>query len=107
MKPVTRRTARLRTRKGEATMEQQYAWVLGAVILLAGLAPPARADEPAHLGKVAPEVLSKEQRKAASGMIDRDISRRTAEANAQNREGWSRVSTREQWEKYRDERIER
>src|SRR5262249_39604736 len=61
----------------------------------------------ADLSKVAPEVLSKEQRTAAAGMIDRDIQRRTDEVNARNRQEWARIKSREQWEKYRDERIER
>jgi cephalosporin-C deacetylase-like acetyl esterase len=67
----------------------------------------AAADEPTDLSKVAPEVLSKEQHSQAAGMIDRDIRRRTDEVNARNREEWYRIKTRQQWEKYRDERIER
>ena len=38
-------------------------------------------------------------------MIERDINRRSAAVNARNRDQWSRITTREQWEKYRDERI--
>lgn len=63
------------------------------------------ADEAPDLGKLAPEVLSKEQRSAAAGMIDREINRRSAEVNARNREQWSKIASREQWEKFRDERI--
>jgi dienelactone hydrolase len=40
-------------------------------------------------------------------MIDRDIERRSAEVNARNRAEWSKIETRQQWEKYRDERTER
>src|SRR5262245_25173701 len=83
-----------------------YAWVLSLGLILA-LAQIASAKDAAELSKVAPEVLSKEQRDEATGMIRRDIQRRTREVNARNREAWSGIKTREQWEKYRDERIER
>jgi len=73
--------------------------------MLAIIAQPARADEAADLGKVVPEVLSKEQRAEAAKMLERDIRRRTAEVNARNREEWNKIKTRAQWEKYRDERI--
>jgi cephalosporin-C deacetylase-like acetyl esterase len=56
---------------------------------------------------VVPEVLSKEARSEAAGMIARDVRRRTAEANARNRAAWRRIDTREAWERYRDERIEK
>src|SRR5262245_3307176 len=73
--------------------------------VLPGLIPLAAADDANDLSKLAPEVLSKEQRQQAGGMIERDINRRSAEVNARNREQWSRIETREQWEKYRDERV--
>src|SRR5262249_6058378 len=78
---------------------------LGAFAL--PLATRSAADEPADLGKITTDVLSKEQRKEAAGMIDRDIARRSAEVNTRNREEWGKIQTRDQWEKYRDERIER
>src|SRR5438552_12172702 len=84
---------------------RQLVEVLVFGLLLAGLVSSAGADEAGNLSKVAPDVLSKEQRREAAGMIDRDISRRTNEANARNREEWAKIKTREQWEKYRDERI--
>src|SRR5262245_20605387 len=84
--------------------EPRHAGVLVIGLLLAGL---AGADEATGLGKLAPEVIDKEQRKAAAGMIDRDIRRRTTLVNARNREAWGKIETRQQWEKYRDERIER
>src|SRR6266542_120884 len=88
-------------------MNARHAWVLSFGMMLTGLAQRAAADEAADLSKIAPEVLDKEQRTEAAGMIDRDIRRRTDEANARNRQEWARIKTREQWEKYRDERIER
>ncbi len=73
-------------------------------MLLAHL-PPATAEEAADFSKVDQNVLSKEQRADAAGMIDRDIRRRTTEANARDRAEWARITTPAQWEKYRDERL--
>src|SRR6266496_3253628 len=86
---------------------RRHAWVLSLGTMLTGFARLAAADEAADLSKVAPEVLGKEQRGEAAGMIARDIRRRTAEVNARNRAEWYKIKTRQQWEKYRDERIER
>lgn len=86
---------------------QLHVRILGLGILTLGLAPLAAADDATDLSKLTPDVLTKEQRKEAAGMIERDINRRSAEVNARNREEWARIKTREQWEKYRDERIER
>src|SRR5689334_17479888 len=74
--------------------------------LLLSLGVLRAADDSADLGKIAADVLSKEQRQEAAGMIDRDISRRSALVNARNREEWGKITTREQWEKFRDQRIE-
>src|SRR5262249_1670015 len=52
-------------------------------------------------------VLTAEQRTIASGMIARDIQRRINRFNVQHREAWYKIKTREQWEKYRDDRIAR
>src|SRR5690349_11926686 len=90
-----------------STARAQESRVLRLGIVLAGLAQPAAASDGVILGKVAPEVLSQEQRGTAAGMIHRDIRRRTAEANARNRAEWGKIQTREQWERYRDERIDR
>lgn len=67
---------------------------------------PTPADDAGTLSQLRADVLTKEERTEAAGMIDRDIERRTAEVNARHRAAWSTIATREQWEKYRDERIE-
>ena len=66
----------------------------------------ADAEMRGGLAKVAPEVLSKEQRVAAAGAIARDVRRRTGAANARNRAAWAKIETRQQWEAYRDVRLE-
>ncbi|MCC6418875.1 MAG: hypothetical protein IT429_11625 [Gemmataceae bacterium] len=82
-------------------------WVLSLGLLTAGLVGSAAADEAADLSKVAPDVLGKDQRKEAVGMIGRDIRRRTDEANARSRAAWAGIKTRDQWEKYSTERVAR
>jgi dienelactone hydrolase len=79
--------------------------MLSPGLLMLGLVPLTLADDARDLSALAPEVLSKEQRKEAAGMIERDISRRSAEVNARNREEWARITNRAEWEKYRDERV--
>jgi dienelactone hydrolase len=79
-----------------------FAGILASLVCM-----PALAQEPVNLDKVVPDVLSKEQRTEARGMIDRYIQQRTTEFNVRHREEWYKIKTREQWEKYRDERIER
>jgi cephalosporin-C deacetylase-like acetyl esterase len=82
--------------------------VAGITGILSSLAClPILAQEPNDLSKIAPDVLTKELRSQARGMIGRDIQRRTAEFNARHREAWYKIQTREQWEKYRDERLGR
>lgn len=67
----------------------------------------AVADDPAELSKLDPDVLTKEQRQQAVNMIERDIERRSKEVNARNRAEWGKIKTKEQWEKFRDERIDK
>lgn len=59
------------------------------------------------VSKISPNVLSEEQRKEARSMIDRDIRKRRDDANSKNLAEWRKIKTREQWEKYRDERLQR
>jgi hypothetical protein len=75
-----------------------------AILALAAGATPLIAQD---LSKVAADVLTKEQRADARGMIERDIQNRIKEFNARHRETWYKVKTREQWGQYRDERIAR
>src|SRR5262245_19894908 len=75
-------------------------------VLVVGTASFAAGDD-AAISKIAPEVLSKAQRGEAVGMVERDIRRRMDEANARNRDEWSKIKSRADWEQYRDERIAR
>ncbi len=93
------------TDETETNMNQRMTFYF--VALLLGLFRQVAADDAADLSQLFPDVLTKEQRSEAAGMIDRDIARRSAAVNARNRAEWAAITTREQWEKYRDERIER
>src|SRR5690242_16142791 len=83
-----------------------FLWA-AATLLAVFAAVPVLAEGPDDLARVVPEVLGREARAEARGMIGRDIQRRTRAFNARHRETWYKVKTREQWEQYRDERIGR
>ena len=66
------------------------------------------ADSMADALKVLnPRVLSDKSRNEARDAIERDLERRKHVVNDQNRAEWAKIKTREQWEKYRDERYSR
>lgn len=73
----------------------------------AGFPKVASAQEAKGLASLAPDVLDKEQQSAGRGAIDLLIRKRTDAFNAEHRKTWKTIQTREQWERYRDERIER
>ena len=79
----------------------RHAWT--GVVLLGTLAKVSAGD----IGKIAPEVLDKEQRTEARRMIDHYIKGRIKEANSHHLAEWYKVKTRKQWEMYRDERIDK
>ena len=64
-------------------------------ILLTFVAQASAGD----IAKIVPDVLDKDQRAEARGMIDRSIRQQLKEANTRHREEWYKVKTREQWEK--------
>ena len=86
-------------------MTYRLAFFLTTVLL--AVLRPTLADDAADISRLSPDVLTQEQRSEAAGMIDRDIARRSAAANARNRADWAAIKTRAQWESYRDERIAR
>jgi cephalosporin-C deacetylase-like acetyl esterase len=80
-------------------------FVLSFFTLLTASLPLTLADDAGDIAKNIPDVLTKEQQAEARGMIQRYIARETKAVNVRNREDWLKVKTREQWEKYRDDRI--
>jgi len=81
---------------------------LAAVVLLSShecqLAPAETAEE---LRRLDPRVLSPAERETVAGLIERDLARRRERANAANRAEWNAISSRQQWEAYRNERMRR
>jgi hypothetical protein len=78
------------------------------LVLLAPAALAQSTDELARrLADLNPNVLSAQQKRETVGMIQRDIRRRRADANAQNRPEWNAIESREDWEAYRDVRLKR
>lgn len=82
-------------------MKPRFVLALVVVLQSIGLA----SAQPVDVSLISPDVLTKEQKSEAPGMIDRWVERETAEFNAKNRQDWSKITTKEAWEKYRDERI--
>jgi len=91
----------------ERTRRRGIIGIASIATLLAAILQDAQSQDATKSRKTAPDVLSKDEQADARGMIDRDIKRRTEEFNARHREEWYKITTREQWEKYRDERIGR
>ena len=75
--------------------------------------PTEAADRPdstklaAAIEGLSAHVLSDSKRDEAAGMIERDLRRRRDAANERNRADWYAIKTREQWEAYRDGRLEK
>jgi dienelactone hydrolase len=75
--------------------------IVFSACLLAGLAWTAAADELADaIRQLPPNVLSAEERERAAEAIERDIRRRTDEVNARDRQAWSKIADRQQWEEF-------
>jgi len=88
-----------------------------AALLLAvatGTCPPQAAATEVDAAQLAETVravrgavLSEDMRAQAAGAINRELRRRLEAANAQSRSEWGAITTRAEWEAYRDERIAR
>lgn len=77
---------------------------LTTITLALTIALPTIGQE---FSKLSPDVLTKDERSDARGMIDRQIKQRITDFNVAHREEWYKIKTKDQWEKYRDERIAR
>lgn len=89
-------------------MSKRLVVLVAAAGIFSGLVTlPAFSQDQADLQKLVPDLLNKEQRAELRGMIDQDIQRRIKEFNAQHRATWYKIKSQADWEKYRDERIER
>ncbi len=82
-------------------MPFQTTFILAA-FLLTGV---PRAALGGDLERLSPDVFTKEQRSDAQGMIERQIGKLSAAANARNRAEWAKITTRQEWENFRDQRI--
>lgn len=66
------------------------------------------AVEPADaIRELDSKVLSEDWQERASGMVRERLRRLTTEANTKNRAEWAAIKTKADWERYRDERIDR
>ncbi len=86
-------------------MHQQA--MLRVAVLLLVFVPRATAIVAGELEQLSPDVLTREQRGEAEGMMERQIAKHSADVNARNRAEWGKITTRREWETFRNERIER
>ena len=68
---------------------------------------PAAANLAKALRELSPLVLSAPQREEAAATVERDIYRRRDAANSQNRAEWYAIENRQDWQQYRDVRLDR
>jgi dienelactone hydrolase len=70
-------------------------------------ATPAIADELAEaLRQLSPHVLTSDERQRAAEAIERDIHRRTNEVNTRDRQAWTKLAHRDEWEQLRQVRLD-
>lgn len=82
-----------------------------SVIFAADAPAPHPPSQTSPLAAVSPDVLktllSADDAAAASRQIDRELERRSESANARNRAEWAKITTKAEWEAFRDQRIRR
>ena len=80
-----------------------------ALVLTSTVVSTGKTDDELarRLRDLDPNVLPAEQRQRTVGMIQRDIRRRRERANALNRAEWRAIHSRDDWEAYRDVRLQR
>jgi hypothetical protein len=72
--------------------------------------PAAAAEKEqiaAALGEVTPNVLPERDREAAASMVYENTRSRIRAANDKSSEAWRRITTRQQWERFRVEHVEK
>lgn len=75
-------------------------------LILFALESSLSADIVQTLRDLDTHVLSDRQREQYEAMVARDIERRRLQAIARENEAWSQVETRDDWERFRDQRID-
>jgi cephalosporin-C deacetylase-like acetyl esterase len=86
---------------------QTTAAVIFALIGIFVFSPRCAADRALQkvLGKLNTTVLSEDEQTGASAMVARDIERRRLLAIQRENKAWSNVNTRDDWERFRDQRL--
>ena len=83
-------------------------WMVALVLTTSSVqAAQSTAELAQYLRELKPDVLAEEEKQQAIGMIRRDLERRRSQANAENRAEWNAIESREDWEAYRDLRLQR
>ena len=103
----------LRRRSGHARLASHLLLGLLLTASCCGPSPRTCSAEPrlpttlaGALQDLSPRVLSDDKRRDAARMVDRDIRDRRDAANAENRARWLAIEHRQDWESFRDRRLE-
>jgi len=79
--------------------------VVSLLLVVSCLRPTDAGDLAGTLRKLDVTVLSNEDRQELTGMSSRDIERRRLLAIQRETTAWSRVKSRDDWERFRDQRL--
>lgn len=84
--------------------------IFGILLSLTVLSQPdvrSLEQQAGWIEELSPWVLSEGDRREARSMIDRDLERRTREVNQRSLAEWRAIRSREDWQRYRDERLQK
>ena len=107
MRLVTESGQRVTSRKWIPMWSARHA-ALAVISLLpavSGVGPADAGDLASTLGNLDVTVLSNQERHEAAGMVSRDIERRRLLAIQRENKAWSKVKSRDDWERFRDQRL--
>ncbi|MBW3543513.1 MAG: hypothetical protein KY476_24945, partial [Planctomycetes bacterium] len=74
-----------------------------AMVLVFAVEPSAASTD--AIRRIDPDVFPASRREELAAMVRDDLRRRIDAANQRSSEGWRKIANREDWERFRDERL--
>ncbi|UCE48504.1 MAG: hypothetical protein JSW47_23290, partial [Phycisphaerales bacterium] len=103
------------TKSGQLVVSRRWMLMLSlkhAVVTVVSLLPAVSCLRPVYAGDLASTlrdldvtVLSNDKRQESAGMMSRDVERRRLLAIQRENTAWSKVKSRDDWERFRDQRL--
>jgi len=87
------------------SVKEAVVTVVSLLLAVSCLRPVYAGDLATALRDLDMTVLSSDERQASAGMISRDIERRRLLAIQRENMAWSKVKSRDNWERFRDQRL--